>query len=462
MNLLDKLVRERKELGDTREAILTRAADESRDLTTDEDANLTDLTTRAAELDKRIAGLNEIRIADAKAAEVRSELNNAAQDAGTPAPTGGNVIVRSEPKTYEPDSPNVFFRDLYNAQVNGDLTAKDRLARHMVETRADGLEERASDTSNATGLVVPQYLTDMAAPLVRAGRPMANICNRQALPADGMVVNVSRMTTGSSVTAQASQNAPVADASPDDTLLAVNVNTYAGKVDLSRQLVDRGTGFDTLVAQDMGLAYATAMDAAIISGDGTGGTHLGVLNTSGIDDNDTDDASPSAAETYQAIVKSIGNVNAARFLPANIIVMHPRRWAYIYGGLDSSNRPLVEPQAVLAQNPVGIGEAAAYGQVVGNIAGVPVVTDANIPTNLGAGTDEDRIIVARREDLILWEDGDGAPRQARVDMVAAAGNTYDDTTLTVRLVAYGYSAFTAGRYPTGVSVIQGSLLAATL
>jgi hypothetical protein len=89
------------------------------------------------------------------------------------------------------------------------------------------------------------------------------------------------------------------------------------------------------------------------------------------------------------------------------------------------------------------------------VAGVNVITDAGIPTNLGAGTNEDRIIVARRSDLLLWEQGSGSPAVARFDSVGSAS-------LTVKVVAFGYSAFTAGRFPTGISVIQGTLLAATL
>lgn len=62
---------------------------------------------------------------------------------------------------------------------------------------------------------------------------------------------------------------------------------------------------------------------------------------------------------------------------------------------------------------------------------------------------EDRIIVAAWDDLILGEDDGGAPVQLRFDDVGSA-------TLTVRLVAYGYSAFTAGRQPKSISVVSGT------
>jgi hypothetical protein len=86
------------------------------------------------------------------------------------------------------------------------------------------------------------------------------------------------------------------------------------------------------------------------------------------------------------------------------------------------------------------------------LQGLPVVTDANITITNGVGTNEDIIIVARAGvagDLILWEDGDGVPQQLKFEETIAGS-------LTIKLVAYGYVGFTAGRYPTSVSVISGT------
>ena len=89
--------------------------------------------------------------------------------------------------------------------------------------------------------------------------------------------------------------------------------------------------------------------------------------------------------------------------------------------------------------------------------GLPVVTDASIPTTWSSGSSntsgtEDVIIVARAADLHLWETPN-APIQARFEDVGSGS-------LSVKLVAYGYSAFTAGRYPSAVSLISGTGLVA--
>jgi hypothetical protein len=59
-----------------------------------------------------------------------------------------------------------------------------------------------------------------------------------------MTVNISRITTATSVALQASENTAVSETNIDDTLLTENVQTAAGQQTLSRQAIDRGTGVD--------------------------------------------------------------------------------------------------------------------------------------------------------------------------------------------------------------------------
>ena len=451
MKLLDQLVAERSEITTAVEAVLDRAADETRDLTEAEDKNLADLTERAKALDARIADLREIQVSHLEAAKIRAEV--AATDDNKPeseAPVN-RVDVKSEPLTYSEHASTSFFRDAYAAEFNGDAAAKERLARHQVEMAH---ELRDSGSSNFAGLVVPQFLTGLAAPFLRAGRSTMDIANQLPLPDSGLTVNISRITTGSSVAAQDGDNGAVTEATPDDTLLTVNVRTYSGMVDVSRQALERGTGVDGLLAADLVSAYNSAVNADVINGAGTSGTHLGILNTSGIGDVDKDDASPTAVETFTAIIEAISTVTAARYVQPDIIVMHPRRWAYLTAGLDSSNRPLAGIQGQSGRNIVALGNPGAYGTAAGEVAGIPVVVDAGIPTNLGAGTNEDAIIVANRADLVLMEQAN-SPLMLRYESVGSG-------TLTTRMVVFGYSAFTAGRYPGGVCKVQGTLLSATL
>ena len=448
MKLLDQLVTERAELAETQETIVNRAADETRDLTETEDTNLKDLKTRGDELDERIAELRGIQVANLEAAKLKAEVAAVEEPAERAT---GLVTVTDEPLTYSKNSDHSFFQDMYRAQVLSDPGAQQRTARHQAEM---DIQHRADGTSsNWAGLVVPQYAVDEAVAKAQAGRNFANVCRRMPLPASGLTVNVSRVTTSSSAAAQSSENAAISETTIDDTLMTSSVAVYAGAQDISRQALERGDRVDEMIYEDLSLSYATSLDGDLINGSGSSGTHTGVLQTSGIGDLDTDDASPTGYETWQKIIKGIGTVASNKFLQPDVIVMAPRRWSYLVGSLDGNNRPLLTPNTQLGSNVIGVGSAAGTN-AVGNIAGVPVIVDGNVPTNLGAGTDEDAVIIMRSDDVILWENGGGAPMLARYDSVGSAN-------LTIKIIAFGYSAFMV-RDPNSVCKLQGTLYNATL
>jgi hypothetical protein len=80
------------------------------------------------------------------------------------------------------------------------------------------------------------------------------------------------------------------------------------------------------------------------------------------------------------------------------------------------------------------------------VIGVPVWIDNSMPTNLGGGTNEDRIIASRMQDHVLME-GDIRAEAFREPLSDKVG---------VRFRIYKYAAFTAGRFPGGTSVIAGT------
>jgi len=267
-----------------------------------------------------------------------------------------------------------------------------------------------------------------------------------------MKVEISRITTGSAAAEQASQNSAVQETNMDDTLLTVNVDTVAGQQDVSRQALERGgqPGFslENIIFQDLVSAYYTKLDNLMINGSGSSGQPLGISQVSGINSTTYTDASPTVAELYPKLADAVQEINSNRFAPATAILMHPRRWGFLTAGVDTTNRPLVLPAGNNPDNAAGIGDAAAYGQVVGSVMGLPVITDANIRTDLG--TNEDAIYIVKADDMILFEDG---LFQLKFEETNAGS-------LTTKMVVYGYSAFASGRYPAGISAITGTGLIA--
>lgn len=439
MDLLGKMRESRAAKKAELDAILAKETPEDGDA-----ARADGLIAEIREADERIAAYQEMTEREAKAIENKVETG-----AEEPVVRGSAVVTREE-RMYDVENQKrgvSFVADVVNAQLRGDLDAAQRLQRHMAEERAEGVELRDVGTGAFTGLTVPQYLPDLVAPPKRAMRPMADLARKLALPADGMTVNISRITTGTATAVQATENAGVQETDADDTLLTVDVRTIAGQQDISVQALQRSVGADAVIIADLQNAYHTVLDSQIINNDGTSGTHKGIRSTSGIVSVTYTDGTPTAAEAYPKLFDLISQIQSGVFGGATHLVMAPRRWNWFASQVGTSF-PFLQPNNVSSVNVGGEISSNTYGGVVGVLAGLPVVLDGNIPTNLGAGTNEDVILGVTADELFLWEQP-GSPLLIRAEQTAA-GN------LTVKLVVYGFSAFTAGRYPLAHGTIGGT------
>lgn len=397
----------------------------------------------AAELESRVAAVEARADLEARIANLESRATATAEARAY----DGVARVTREERTYNPDSDKrgvSFIHDVI-ARTFGDMDAAQRLSKHQAEERTErgsSLESRAIGTSALGALVVPQYLTDLVAPLARAGRPTADICNIMPLPAEGMTVEIPRVTTGTSAATQATQNSSVSETNLDETTLSVPVVTIAGQQTVSVQALSRGRGTEQIIIRDLVSAYNTQLDAQIIGGSGSTGFHRGILNTASIQSVTYTDSTPTVAEMYPKLFDLIQKVQSGYFGGISHFLMHPRRWSFMAAAVGTS-----QPFLQINTNPQGAGGqfgAPSYGGVVGNIAGVPVVLDANIATT--TATDQDTIYGVTASELHLWEDA-GAPLFIRVDQ---------PSTLGVTLAAFGFTAFTAGRFPAAHGKISGT------
>jgi HK97 family phage prohead protease/HK97 family phage major capsid protein len=400
----------------------------------------------AAELESRVAAVEARADLEARIANLESRATATAEARAY----DGVARVTREERTYNPDADKrgvSFIHDVI-ARTFGDMDAAQRLSKHQAEERTErgsALESRAIGTSALGALVVPQYLTDLVAPLARAGRPTADICNIMPLPAEGMTVEIPRVTTGTSAATQATQNSSVSETNLDETTLSVPVVTIAGQQTVSVQALSRGRGTEQIIIRDLVSAYNTQLDAQIIGGSGSTNFHRGILNTASIQSVTYTDSTPTVAEVYPKLFDLIQKVQTGYFGGISHFLMHPRRWNWMAAAVSTSS-----PFLQINTNPQGAAGqfgAPSYGGVVGNIAGVPVVLDANIATT--TATDQDTIYGVTASELHLWEDA-GAPLFIRVDQ---------PSTLGVTLAAFGFTAFTAGRYPAAHGKISGTGLA---
>jgi HK97 family phage major capsid protein len=420
------------------EGIVTAASDEARELTDEERAQFDELESRVDVLDGDIRRAEKLE-GFAPASEARAAVV-------TP---GGDPTVKSEALTYEYRNRNAsFLSDVFRAQMKGDHAARERLDRHMAEVREikpDALEVRAQSTTDGAGgeFVPPIWLLDQYEKVARAGRPFADIWSSKPLPLIGDFVDIPTLVTGSTAATQ-TEGSAVSNTDPTTSSIQSHVYTIAGEITVNRQVLDRGQGMDQVYFEDLLGAYAVALDTKLISSNAS--NEKGVLNVSGINARTFTAGTATPAGLYAAIAGAKSDVDTNLNEAANVVVMHGRRWMWFVGQVDGSNRPLVVPNNNGAMNAAALLEGGATGPVGTIFGNVPVVVDNNIPTNLGAGTDEDRIIVATRRVLELREEA--APR-LEVDPYSAGSN------LQTKLRLYSYNAHGV-RNAKGVTVISGT------
>ena len=411
------------------EAVVSAAQADARELTADEDVEITSALADVRSLDEQIEKHTELEKRSAEAAELRKENKF---DVAV-----GGAVVKSEARTYSPQAESSFIRDAYAAQFNNDFAARERLSRHMNEEK---IERRDVTSANFAGLVVPQFLTELAAPFARAGRVTSDLARKHQLPDAGLTISISKVTTGTAV-AEQTEGAAVQETDMDDTKLDISVKTFAGMQDVSRQAIERGTNIDSLVMADLVSAYHTTLNTAVVAE---------LLASAGNAVTYTD-ASPTVAELYPKLLDSVQKVQTSFFAGPNVIIMHPRRLAFILAAVDGQNRPLAVPTPSSSGQPAfayGSG-APVYGNSGYSIAGLPVFTDATIATNQGAGTNQDTIYIGNSQELHLWEQGAGEPMMLRFEQPKSSE-------LEITMIVYGYAAFTANRYPSAWSQINGT------
>jgi HK97 family phage prohead protease len=272
--------------------------------------------------------------------------------------------------------PGPGFGTIVARQVIDPVDAARRLARHH-ETRRGHLRDVGS--AQFTGIVPAFGLPDAAEDAIgtgaRARMQLAARLRPIPLPALGMAIRVSRFTTQAIAVPQTGENAAVTETDVATTAVDVNVALIAGYVDVSRQTIERGEFADVPLARELGAALGAAIEAQVIRGSNTNGETLGLLNTSGVTTVTYTDATPTPTEFFSKLHDAWQQVATANGEPPDAVVLHPRRAAWVRNGLDTASQPVRFPY-----------EGS-------------VIETAGMPTNLGAGTNEDAALIVNLREV---------------------------------------------------------------
>ena len=447
------------DLNEKREALETelrdmraKAEEETRDLSDDEskrsdeafgeldklDTASEKLAAEIAEEEKRDARLKPA-LGQGKAVEP-IDAQKAAARAKNPA---------SEEKTYRPDnirSAN-FWGDMLSAR-EGDYEARELLTRNRDQAREhyaslSGGDFRDMTTSATAGgdFMPPLYLADLWVHPNMAGRPLADALPKYPLPPEGIAITIPKLSSGISVAAR-SAGGNVSETDGVTATVSHDVNEYAGLVDIDRIAVMRSDpGLQDVLTRTLVRRYNVALDTDLFSGSGTAPHHTGIDNIgTGLNSVTWTQASPTPALFLSQIYKAISQIDQNRLEERpDMIVMAGRRQAW-------GAQPNSSTFALFQQSGLFHTSGTQDGGFVETVAGLRVITDNNITTTAGAGTNQDKVYVLVSSDFLLAE----GPLYAKVHEGVGSG------TGAIRYTVFGHSAFLSKRYPTGAAVISGT------
>lgn len=391
-----------------------------------------------------------------RAAEVKalrenlSTLQGAMQELRKPA---GDFTLGAEGEADEGkavDYDGSYFADVRDAN-KGIPAARERL---IAYAEAKGISHTAEGkamtegTGNQGGYLVQPEIERRIVEAIESDNVLRDLCSKVNVTTNSIQVDNIGLSTQAGWVAELGTK-------PESTALTLasvtaSVFTAAGLATVSNQLLaDANPAVDGLVTSDLVKRLVALEETAFISGTGTG-QPLGILNTPGVSTTTYTEGSPTVAALLDKILDAIADVQENHGQPSAIL-MHPRTWTRILKAKDATTGAYYVGQALDSVLPDVTSPRTRRRGPQFLLWGVPVVLSNRIPTNLGGGTNESRVIVGDfSEALILDRQG------VTID---ESPHVYFTTNQTV-FRAEKRVGFTAARTGAAFNVIGGTGLAA--
>jgi len=361
---------------------------------------------------------------------------------GVPVDAAADEPVYRRKSLGSDEEPHSFFADILAAN-KGDAAAHGRMAKAWGgKAMTEGTITAQATYSSTGGYLVPPEISSELIVLREQAAVVRSLCSSVSVDSSSIqIASVTQGTTAGWVAELATK--------PNQDLafgqITANVFTAAGLGIISNQLLaDARTSIDSLIISDLAKRLATLEEIAFINGSGSG-QPTGILGTSGV--NSTTLTSTTIPDLLDAIVQGIVDVQTNYQGNPSHILMHPRTWARIVKARESTSPSTY----LIGAGSTSFGRRGNDALPGGELFGLPVVLTKNMPTNLGTGTNESRVIVGNfSEALILDRQGITVDQSPHV---------YFSSNQTV-FRAEERVGFTAARYPKAFSVISGAGLAA--
>jgi HK97 family phage major capsid protein len=366
-NLSDQLREQRAAARTAADAILTRAADESRDLTPDEWREHGDRVAEERAAADQLEAERDRELAELRAAATRH-----------PGPTvPREPVLTREQSVYD----WLQARGAFDPAEQDEPLSLQRYLRGMATGEWDGApHERAlaEATIGAGGALVPAPLSARVIDLMRA-RTVVLRAGAITVPMTSQTLALARLT-GEGTPAWKSEGATITAADLTFDRVTFTARTLVRRVDLSVELFeDADPSSEDVIARSFAGQMAVEVDRAALLGTGTAPEPRGVLNQSGITST-AHGANGTAITNYDFWLDAIGAVRAAGFEPS-AHVQAPRSSTSLSKLKEATTNAYLAP-------PSGL---------------LPMLTTRSVPINVttGTSTDTSYVFTAQWDQLMV-------------------------------------------------------------
>jgi HK97 family phage major capsid protein len=349
--------------------------------------------------------------------------------------------VDEEGKALDGDDPYANGQSIFNdirLANKGDHAAKERLTKGFEGLNAEGKAMSEGVAAQGGYLVRPQVERQIVE-AKELDNVLRGLCSKLNVTTNSIQLD----QIGLSTTAGWVEELQNKVEGTGMTLASVtaNVFTAAGLATISNQLLaDSNPAVDQLAVRDLTKRLVALEEAAFIAGTGTG-QPLGILNTPGI--GATALTATDILSLLDAILDAVADVETDHGAPSAIL-MHPRTWTRILKSRDAQGAYYIDPTGGVQDPRTGLRGP------VKSLWGYQVITTNRMPTNLGGGTNESRVIVGDFSEALILD------RQGIT--VDESQHVYFTTNQTV-FRAEQRVGFTAARTPAAFNVVGGAGLA---
>jgi HK97 family phage major capsid protein len=350
-DLLEQLLQRRSAARTSQDAILERAATESRDLSGEEANEYRAQVIAEREANDALEAERDRQLAELRAASTR--------------PTGG--LAPAEPLLTREQSVYGWLqqRGAFDA-VDEDLSLQ-RYLRGMATGRWDGaIQERtlAEATIGAGGALVPSPLSARVIDLARNATRVFQ-AGAITVPMTSQTLSVPRLTS-EGTPAWKSENANITAADLVFDRVTFTARTLVRRVDLSVELCeDADPSAEDVIARSFAGQMAVELDRVALLGTGTAPEPRGVLNQSGVTLT-AHGANGSNIANFDWWLDAIGAVRAAGFEP-NAHIQAPRSSTSLSKLKEATTNAYLAP-------PAGL---------------LPMLTTKSVPITITTGTSTD-------------------------------------------------------------------------